>query len=170
MIDWPNGRDWPGLDVSFHQLRTLPRTIFKRRGLVKPPYACKSSTMKLVKRIFNCFAGLPETSVQHSCFCTRPPFRGEDYNIVEIGEDGSGAEISLSTCKCCGTIWLTYSIEWPHYSRSGRWWRVEVAAENNRSVSAATAKAFVESAAEGFVGGSFFNSRGHAITAPINVA
>jgi len=126
--------------------------------------------MKFVKRALHYFAESPKTTAQHSCYCMKPPFRFEDYDIAEIGEDSYGGKISLSTCKCCGTIWLMYSIEWPHYSRSGRWWRVKVAAENERSVSAATAKEFVESAADGFAGGSFFNSQGHAITAPINVA
>jgi hypothetical protein len=88
---------------------------------------------------------------------------------VALGEDDRGAEIALSTCKACGTLWLTYRIDEPHYQRSGRWWRVELTAGDARTVSAATARERVERAPEGFAGGSFFDSPGHAITAPITV-
>jgi len=103
------------------------------------------------------------------CTCRQPPFRFSDYHTVDLGEDSRGAEISLDTCKSCGKLWLAYRIDEPHYRRSGRWWRVEIAAGDPSTVSAATARDYVERSTEGFAGGSFFDSQGHAIAAPIRV-
>lgn len=108
--------------------------------------------------------------MQPSCPCRRPPFHFADYDTVQLGEDSHGAEVSLSTCKHCGTFWLEYLIEEPHYSRSGRWWRVEVPPESRDKVSASTAREFIELQPRGFVGGSYFNSRGHAVAGPIHIA
>jgi hypothetical protein len=104
-----------------------------------------------------------------ACACRRPPFRFSDYDTVELGEDSRGAEVSLSTCKECGAIWLKYFIDEPHYRRSGRWWRVEITAGDASTMSTATARGWVERSRAGFAGGSFFDSHGHAITAPIKV-
>jgi hypothetical protein len=110
------------------------------------------------------------TTVQASCKCQLPPFYFGDYDTVECGDDPRGAEVSVSTCRRCGVVWLTYLIEEPHQSRSGRWWRVEVPPESRAQVSAASAKEFIERQPSGYAGGSFFNSPGHAIIAPIHVA
>jgi hypothetical protein len=64
-----------------------------------------------------------------------PYRRYADYDTVHLGEDDRGAEITLSTCKSCGTIWLAYRIDEPHYRRSGRWWRVEIAAGDATAMS-----------------------------------
>jgi hypothetical protein len=104
-----------------------------------------------------------------ACICRHPPFRYTDYDTVELGEDARGAEIGLSTCKSCGAIWLEYRIDEPHYHRSGRWWRVEIAAADATSASAATAGEWVERSPTGFAGGCFFDSPGHAIVAPIRI-
>ena len=104
-----------------------------------------------------------------ACTCRHPPFRFTDYDTVDLGDDEHGAEIELSTCKSCGAIWLKYFVEEPQYSRSGRWWRVEVVAGDASALSAATAREYVERSAAGFAGGSFFGSQGHAIVAPIRI-
>lgn len=108
--------------------------------------------------------------MQISCKCQRPPFYFTDYDTVENGEDARGAEVSLSTCKRCGAVWLTYLIEEPQYSRSGRWWRVQVVPECMAEVSVASARAYIERQPHGFAGGRFFNSSGHPIVGPIHVA
>ena len=104
-----------------------------------------------------------------SCTCGHPPFRFTDYHTVDLGADNRGAEVSLSTCKSCGVIWLKYFIDEPHYHRFGRWWRVEIPAGDASAMSAATAREWVKRSRAGFAGGSFFDSQGHAITAPIEV-
>jgi hypothetical protein len=105
-----------------------------------------------------------------SCKCQAPPFHFADYDIVELGEDLHGAEASLWTCKLCGATWLKYLIEEPHFSQSGRWWRVVVPSEKQTTMTALSAKAFVQQQQEGFAGGSYFRSTGHKVSAPIRVA
>ena len=108
--------------------------------------------------------------MQRSCQCKRPPFRYVDYLTVQLGEDARGAEVSLETCRHSGAVGLNYLIEEPYYSRSGRWWRADVPPASKEVPSAAGAREFIERQSEGFVGGSFFNSQGHAIVAPIYIA
>jgi len=103
------------------------------------------------------------------CSCRHPPFQYTDYDTEHIGEDSHGADIAVSTCKACGSVWLKYLVEEPHHSRSGRWWRVELPADAAKGVSAASARGLIECSAEGFAGGSYFDSQGHAITAPIRI-
>jgi hypothetical protein len=103
------------------------------------------------------------------CTCRQPPFHFSDFDIVDMGEDQYGAGISLSSCKHCRTSWLEYLVEEPQYSRSGRWWRVEVPAEHMGEATVANARAYIESAAQGFAGGSYFDSNGHPIAAPIAI-
>ena len=103
------------------------------------------------------------------CTCRHPPFRFTDYHTVDLGEDSRGAEVTLETCTSCGAVWLKYVIDEPHHHRSGRWWRVEITAAGACAMSAAAARECVERSSAGFAGGSFFDSQGHAITAPIRV-
>lgn len=105
-----------------------------------------------------------------NCVCRTPPFHYTLYDTVELGEDARGAEVSLSTCKSCGQAWLRYLIEEPHYSRSGRWWQVAVPTDRAAAVTAAMAREFIEAQGEGFVGGSYFNSTGRSVAAPIRIA
>lgn len=105
-----------------------------------------------------------------TCKCHQPPFHFSDFERMELGEDAFGAEVSLATCKQCGVAWLRYLIEEPHYSRSGRWWRVMLQPEMRNAISAANAKAFIEQQAHVFAGGSFFNSAGHSVDGPIRIA
>ncbi|MDN4037507.1 hypothetical protein [Massilia sp. YIM B02443] len=125
--------------------------------------------MEVIKWFLNLLGRVDKTAPLWPCSCTEPPFHFENYTTLEIGEDTHGADVSVLTCKHCGDLWLTYQIEWPHYRQSGRWWRVRVSPEKKHSLTTATAKEFVECSPEAFAGGSFFNSHGHRITAPINV-
>jgi hypothetical protein len=104
-----------------------------------------------------------------NCKCGTPPFYYADFSTTEVGEDASGAEISLETCKSCGQMWIKYLIEEPHLSRSGRWWRVQVSPEQRHKISPAHVKEFIEEQPWCFVGGSFFESTGKKVIAPIHV-
>jgi len=107
--------------------------------------------------------------VPAACKCQSPPFWFEDYDTVEVGEDSHGAEVSLSTCRSCGLVWLEYLIEEPWHSRSGRWWRVLVSPERRSRMSPNDARDFIEQQEAGFVGGSYFDSTGRAVSAPIRI-
>jgi len=63
-------------------------------------------------------------SAVFTCNCRKPPFHFPGFTVLELGEDLSGASISVATCKKCGAKWLNYLIEEPHHTGSGRWWRV----------------------------------------------
>jgi len=103
------------------------------------------------------------------CKCQEPPFNFADYETIELGEDSDGAEVSLSTCKQCQLVWLKYLIEEPQYSRSGRWWRVAVLPDHVNHLNVDTARDFIQQQPDGFVGGSYFESLGMRVTAPIRI-
>ncbi|GAB1039423.1 MAG: hypothetical protein SLagBPW_21260 [Shewanella algae] len=54
------------------------------------------------------------------CKCKTPPFSYLDYEIIELGKNNQG-QARLQTCKICGSVWVYYLIEEPHYTKSGRW-------------------------------------------------
>ena len=123
--------------------------------------------MKWLKRLMDSANSLSGATIGRPCSCRRPPFQYTDYDTEHSGEDNHGADIAVSTCKACGSVWLKYLVEEPHHSRSGRWWRVELPADAAKGVSAASARGLIECSAEGFAGGSYYDSQGHAISAPI---
>lgn len=104
-----------------------------------------------------------------ACCCRHPPFHFADFVSEHLGEDRHGAEISLATCKRCATRWIHYLVEEPHYSRSGRWWRVEVPPQGEYRVSVDDARSLVARSPEGFAGGSYHGSQGYLVMAPIHV-
>jgi hypothetical protein len=107
--------------------------------------------------------------VSASCRCTTPPFSASEFATRELGTDAEGAEVSIDTCRHCGRDWLRYLVEEPHHSRSGRWWRVAVPASMAPTLRAAQARGYIQLQVDGFVGGSYFDSAGRAITGPIEI-
>jgi hypothetical protein len=103
------------------------------------------------------------------CPCRTPPFHHADFEVEHLGHDGVDAEVTIQTCRRCGTDWLRYFIEEEFRSRSGRWWRVEVPEPRDPILLAGTARDFIERQADGFAGGSHFESTGHRIVAPIRI-
>ncbi|MDD5285970.1 MAG: hypothetical protein PHD54_08930 [Desulfuromonadaceae bacterium] len=104
-----------------------------------------------------------------NCKCETPPFHFLDFDQEVVGEERYGAEVFLEKCAVCGRTWLKYLVEEPHYSRSGRWWRVPVQSDQIAIISAETARAFIERQPWCFVGGSYFDSTGHLVRAPIKI-
>ncbi|MBN2835218.1 MAG: hypothetical protein JXR48_09655 [Candidatus Delongbacteria bacterium] len=102
------------------------------------------------------------------CKCKKPPFHYLDYDIVVLGENNLG-EATLQTCKKCGAIWLKFLIEEPHYTNSGRWWRVQVSPNEMVSLTIDSAINYIEIQSECFVGGSFYKQGIHKKYKPICV-
>jgi hypothetical protein len=102
-----------------------------------------------------------------TCACAEPPFHYLNFERVALGMDPFHAEVSIDTCKRCGTPWLVYLIEQEHHTGSGRWWRVALSSEMGKGPTVAEARSIVEQASWCFVGGSFYNSTGHRVNAPI---
>jgi hypothetical protein len=103
------------------------------------------------------------------CRCRRPPFHYTDFEVEALGMDAHHADVEIQTCRHCGTGWLKYLLEDAAFTGSGRWWRVEVPEPRDPILLAATARDFIERQAEGFRGGSYFDSTGHRIVAPIRI-
>lgn len=103
------------------------------------------------------------------CRCRRAPFAAADYDARELGSDRYGADVSIETCRRCGTHWLRYFLEAPHHGRSGRWWRVCVPASLATGLAPCEARAYVASQEAGFRGGSFFGSSGEPFRGPIRI-
>jgi len=104
-----------------------------------------------------------------ACSCDEPPFHYLDFRDEDLGVDPHHAEVMLDTCKKCGTMWLVYIKEEAHYTRSGRWWRVPISREEREALTVADAKPFIERSPWCFVGGSFHDSPGFRVSAPIVV-
>lgn len=100
------------------------------------------------------------------CVCLSPPFSYLNYESNELGCDSAGAEVSINICKKCSKLWLKYLIEQPHYSKSGRWWIAEL---NVNSISVESARNYIESQKWCFIGGSYFESAGIKLKAPIKI-
>jgi hypothetical protein len=119
----------------------------------------------LVREIESVVAGTDTTQPSASpCKCRTPPFGHTDYEIAELGEDATYGEVSLETCKHCGSIWLHYLVEDPGRTAAGRWWRVAVPANQLTSISVDGARKFIQEQTEGFLGGSYFRSSGQAFS------
>jgi len=104
------------------------------------------------------------------CSRSRPPFWWNGFQCHRLGDDSKGGEVSVEVCTACGTPWLEYLIEEPHYSRSGRWWRAPLADAEFEGLEADSARPLLESREWCFVGGSFHDSTGHRIEAPVRVS
>ena len=106
------------------------------------------------------------------CRCMKPPFHHQDYTSRAIGVDatkGRFAEVSLETCKSCGSVWLRYFVENEAISGSGRWYRGLVPAEVAQAVTPESALAALEKLEWRFAGGSHFESAGFRTTGPMAV-
>jgi hypothetical protein len=104
-----------------------------------------------------------------NCQCAVPPFDFRNFTRIPLGDDAHGGEISIATCRTCGQLWLSYLIEWPHYTKSSRWWRVALSAEQRDALDTENARAFIEQQAAGFVGGCIFDGTVRRIQAPIKI-
>jgi hypothetical protein len=97
------------------------------------------------------------------CCCTTPPFHYTDFDSAVIGVDetnGRFGEVSIETCRRCGSKWLRYFAEFEGFTKSGRWYRGLLSEDAARSVTPETAVAVLEALEWRFVGGSYFESSG----------
>jgi hypothetical protein len=104
-----------------------------------------------------------------ACACAAPPFHFLDFYSSCLGQDTFGEDIRLDQCKTCGSYWLVYLLEWPHYSKSGRWWCAPISNSIAARISVEEAKRFIESLEWCYVGGSFYKQGCHKQFSPISV-
>ena len=97
------------------------------------------------------------------CRCLTPPFDYRDFNSEPLGIDetnGRFGEVSVQSCKTCGSQWLHYFVEYEAFSKSGHWYRGLVSAEALRSLRPESAVALLEGLPWYFYGGSYFETTG----------
>ena len=97
------------------------------------------------------------------CCCLTPPFDYRDFDSKFIGVDktnGRFGEVSIKTCRRCRRKWLHYFVEYPAFTKSGRWYRGLISENAAGSVTPATAVAVLEALEWRFAGGSYFESTG----------
>jgi len=104
------------------------------------------------------------------CNCGRPPFNYKDFRSRDVGEDDRGATVEIQTCRSCDKQWLVYLIEEPHFTRSGRWWRIQISSKDTEELTPSSARRIIEAQQWCFVGGSFYDQEPHKKYSPISVA
>ncbi|MDR2452600.1 MAG: hypothetical protein LBE85_12760 [Candidatus Accumulibacter sp.] len=105
------------------------------------------------------------------CRCFNPPFDYQDYDTSPVGTDmtnGRYGEVTLKTCKHCGTIWLNYHVEYESYTASGRWFRGPISRADATKMAPESAIAYLERLPWYFAGGSYFRSCGERWSGPIH--
>ena len=104
------------------------------------------------------------------CACQNPLFHYRDFDSLELGSDSTNGDVSLHTCKKCSTKWVGYLVEWPHFSKSTRWYRTPITAEEALTLTAENAKDYIEKQEWCFAGGDYYREIGiHKKTKPIKV-
>lgn len=105
----------------------------------------------------------PTPAPGRRCGCETPPFRSAEFDARFVGVDptlGRFGEVSIQTCKRCGTAWLHYAVEYEAFSRSGRWYRGKLSDDAAGRVTPENAVAHLEAMDEYIYGGSFFGTTG----------
>jgi hypothetical protein len=99
-----------------------------------------------------------------NCRCTFVPPRYFDYDRIDIGvdeTDGRFAEVSIDTCKYCGTRWIHYFYEIEGISNSGRWYRGMIGEKGDAAdITPGIAVRWLEQLEQYVYGGSYFNTEG----------
>ena len=98
------------------------------------------------------------------CHCMKSPFYYLDFDSADLGKDKTDkvneTEVTIETCKACGSKWIRYFFVHPGFGRSGTWYRGLITEEMAKSVRPDEAVALIESLEWYFRGGSFYNSDG----------
>lgn len=104
------------------------------------------------------------------CRCMTPPFSYQDFDTSPLGVDttkGRNAEVTVETCKACGSVWLRYFVEWEWHSESGRWYRGPVTWERVWQLKPEQAPELLAGLPWYFYGGSYFRTTGRKGSGPI---
>lgn len=102
-----------------------------------------------------------------ACECQNSKANYFVFDKKEIGIDtqkGRYGEVSIVTCKTCGSKWLHYFVEYEFFSRSGRWFRTSVTQEMESQITPENAGFYLNCATLCFAGGSYFDSNGFVIS------
>jgi hypothetical protein len=98
------------------------------------------------------------------CRCHSPDASYRQFTSRYLGvdeTDGRYADVEILQCVDCGQLWLRYHVEYEGFSKSGRWARGQLTAEEASAMTPdAAGDAFT--AMSGYLyGGSFYGRSGH---------
>lgn len=106
------------------------------------------------------------------CECENPKANYLTFDSEFIGVDdknGRYGEVSIKSCKKCGSKWLHYFVEYESFSRSGRWYRGAIEKDLVSKITASTAVHYLDKTDLRFAGGSYFESDGFLATGEIRI-
>lgn len=109
---------------------------------------------------------------QEQCACMQPPFQFSNYDRRYLGIDsvsGGYGDVSILTCKKCGSRWLNYALEYEGYSQSGRWYRCLLPPVTLGLLRPDTAVDLLESSSWYFQGGPYFSHSGVKSRGPLRL-
>ena len=92
-----------------------------------------------------------------------PPFHYANFDAEQLGVDetnGCFGEVSVLTCRRCGSKWLHCLFENESVSRSARWYRGLVTTPMLAELTPERAVGLLERLPWRFCGGSYFDSTG----------
>ena len=101
-----------------------------------------------------------------------PPFHYTNFDTQNLGVDetnGRYGDVTIESCKACGSKWIQYLVEYEAFSSSGRWYRALISDEMLESVTPQNAVELLSTLPWHFFGGSYFRSTGQRGTGPIHV-
>jgi hypothetical protein len=106
------------------------------------------------------------------CRCMTPAVDFGDFDSQAVGIDetrGRHGEVSVETCKECGTRWLRYFVEYEAFSQSGRWYRAIVSADVLATLKPEDSVGVLEQVPWYFYGGSYFRTSGDRGSGPLRI-
>ncbi len=103
-----------------------------------------------------------------ACGCLTSPYQSL-INRKALGMDRHYAAVALWTCSLCGHPWLEYHYELEAFTASGRWYLGRLSPQQADGITAADAKAALESLDWYFYGGSYYQGRSGRTTGRIHL-
>ncbi len=103
------------------------------------------------------------------CLCFSPPFEFKNFDERHIGTDDRYGDVSIQTCKTCGSTWLHYYQVHDSFTESGRWYHGLITKDMTRMLKLETAVPILENLEWHFIGGSYFRSTGKKVTGPARI-
>lgn len=117
-----------------------------------------------------CIASLAENG---TCQCQAPDAGAAVFVSQSLGVDttaGRFGDVSLLTCKTCGSLWLHYFVVYEGISHSGRWYRGQITPPVAAALDPLTAVTLLAQLPGYFYGGSYFASTGQRGQGPVQVS
>jgi hypothetical protein len=91
------------------------------------------------------------------------PLSRADFDFSFIGVDqthGRFGKVHIDTCNHCSRLWLTYEVEYPAFTKSGRWYSGIVPPSVAKIVTPETAVEILEGLDWYLYGGDYFETSG----------